>query len=138
MKELKQIAQQMKELIRQGISFSLATVVHVDGSSYRRPGARMLISETGDWWGGISGGCLEGDMLKKAQYSMMNQSIQMVQYDTREDDPFELGVGLGCNGLIDIMIIPHTTYLLAFLDIIETHFSAVSYTHLTLPTKRIV
>ena len=123
MKELKQIAQQMKELIRQGISFSLATVVHVDGSAYRRPGARMLISETGDWWGGISGGCLEGDMLKKAQYSMMNQSIQMVQYDTREDDPFELGVGLGCNGLIDIMIIPHTTYLLAFLDIIETHFS---------------
>ena len=123
MKELKLISHQMRELMSQGISFALATVVHVDGSAYRRPGARMLISETGDWWGGISGGCLEGDMLKKAQYSLMNQSIQMIQYDTREDDPFELGVGLGCNGLIDIMIIPHQSYLQAFLDMLEKHFS---------------
>jgi len=53
---------------------------------------------------------------------MMNQSIQMVQYDTREDDPFELGVGLGCNGLIDIMIVPHQSYLLAFLETLEAHF----------------
>lgn len=126
MKELKLILRQMKELMSQGISFALATVVHVDGSAYRRPGARMLISESGDWWGGISGGCLEGDMLKKAQYSMMNQSIQMVQYDTREDDPFELGVGLGCNGLIDIMIVPHQTYLLSFLETLETHFQHTS------------
>jgi len=65
MKELKLIVLQMKELMSQGISFALATVVHVDGSAYRRPGARMLISESGDWWGGISGGCLEGDMLKR-------------------------------------------------------------------------
>ena len=126
MKELKQIAHQMRELMSQGISFALATVVHVDGSAYRRPGARMLISSTGDWWGGISGGCLEGDMLKKAQYAMMSQSIQVVQYDTREDDPFELGVGLGCNGLIDILINPHESYLLAFLEMIEKHFNATS------------
>jgi xanthine/CO dehydrogenase XdhC/CoxF family maturation factor len=79
----------------------------------------MLISENGDWWGGISGGCLEGDMLKKAQFAMMSQSLQTVQYDTREDDPFELGIGLGCNGLIDILIIPDQEYLISFADLLE-------------------
>jgi xanthine/CO dehydrogenase XdhC/CoxF family maturation factor len=62
MKELIQIIQQVKELQKSERKFVLATVVQVDGSAYRRPGARMLISEEGDWWGGISGGCLEGDI----------------------------------------------------------------------------
>jgi len=119
MKELKQIIRKIRDLHNEGVSFCLATVVHVDGSAYRRPGARMLISENGDWWGGISGGCLEGDMLKKAQFAMMSQSLQTVQYDTREDDPFELGIGLGCNGLIDILIIPDQEYLISFADLLE-------------------
>jgi xanthine/CO dehydrogenase XdhC/CoxF family maturation factor len=119
MKEFKQIIRKIRDLQNEGVSFCLAIVVHVDGSAYRRPGARMLISENGDWWGGISGGCLEGDMLKKAQFAMMSQSLQTVQYDTREDDPFELGIGLGCNGLIDILIIPHREYLISFVDLVE-------------------
>jgi xanthine/CO dehydrogenase XdhC/CoxF family maturation factor len=54
MKEIIQIIQQVKELQKTERKFVLATVVQVDGSAYRRPGARMLISEEGDWWGGIS------------------------------------------------------------------------------------
>jgi xanthine/CO dehydrogenase XdhC/CoxF family maturation factor len=106
MKELIQILSQIKRLLNSGESFALATVVFVEGSAYRRPGARMLIDENGNWWGGISGGCLEGDLLKKAQLAMRQQTIKNITYDTREDDPFQLGVGLGCQGLIEIIIDP--------------------------------
>jgi xanthine/CO dehydrogenase XdhC/CoxF family maturation factor len=106
MKELIQILAQLKRLLNSGESFALATVVFVEGSAYRRPGARMLIDENGNWWGGISGGCLEGDLLKKAQLAMRQQTIKNITYDTREDDPFQLGIGLGCQGLIEIIIDP--------------------------------
>lgn len=106
MKELIQILGQLKRLLNAGESFALATVVFVEGSAYRRPGARMLIDENGNWWGGISGGCLEGDLLKKAQLAMRQQTIKNITYDTREDDPFQLGIGLGCQGLIEIIIDP--------------------------------
>jgi xanthine dehydrogenase accessory factor len=106
MKELIQILDQLKRLLNSGESFALATVVFVEGSAYRRPGARMLIDENGNWWGGISGGCLEGDLLKKAQLAMRQQTIKNITYDTREDDPFQLGIGLGCQGLIEIIIDP--------------------------------
>jgi len=106
MKELLVILAQLEELFKTGESIALATVVHVDGSAYRRPGARMLIDSHGNWWGGISGGCLEGDLLKKAQLAMHQQAIKRITYDTRGDDPFQLGVGLGCKGLIEIVIDP--------------------------------
>jgi xanthine/CO dehydrogenase XdhC/CoxF family maturation factor len=111
MKELIQILGQLNRLLQSGESFALATVVFVDGSAYRRPGARMLIDEQGNWWGGISGGCLEGDLLKKAQLAMRQQTIKNITYDTREDDPFQLGVGLGCQGLIEIIIDPIRAHL---------------------------
>jgi xanthine/CO dehydrogenase XdhC/CoxF family maturation factor len=66
----------------------------------------MLIDSHGNWWGGISGGCLEGDLLKKAHLAMHQQAIKRITYDTRGDDPFQLGVGLGCKGLIEIVIDP--------------------------------
>lgn len=106
MKELMIILERLAELLKSGESIALATVVHVEGSAYRRPGARMLIDSNGNWWGGISGGCLEGDLLKKAQLAMHQQAIKRITYDTREDDPFQLGVGLGCQGLIEILIDP--------------------------------
>lgn len=111
MKELIQILGQLNRLLQSGESFALATVVFVDGSAYRRPGARMLIDEQGNWWGGISGGCLEGDLLKKAQLAMRQQTIKNITYDTREDDPFQLGIGLGCQGLIEIIIDPIRAHL---------------------------
>jgi len=74
--------------------------------SYRRSGARMLITEDGKWVGGISGGCLEGDTLKKAKYAILKQQSTKVTYDTRDGDPNQIGVGLGCNGLIDVLISP--------------------------------
>ena len=76
MKELMLILAKLSEFLKSGESIALATVVHVEGSAYRRPGARMLIDSNGNWWGGISGGCLEGDLLKKATLAMHQQTIK--------------------------------------------------------------
>lgn len=85
---------------------ALATVVHVKGSSYRRPGARMLVTDDGKLTGAISGGCLEGDALRKARLVMAQQQAMLVTYDTTDEDDDTLGVGLGCNGIIQILIEP--------------------------------
>ena len=121
MKELIQIIQQVKELQKSERKFVLATVVQVDGSAYRRPGARMLISEEGDWWGGISGGCLEGDILKKAQLALYTQEYKLITYDTREEDPFALGIGLGCQGVIEIHINPFQDQINQLVTALEDH-----------------
>ena len=121
MREIKLFVGQLSLYIQSGVKFAIATVVNVDGSAYRRPGARMLINENGDWHGGISGGCLEGDMLKKAQLSMLTNQNKLVKYDTREDDPFELGVGLGCNGLIEILISPDLEYARCLFEMLNRH-----------------
>jgi xanthine/CO dehydrogenase XdhC/CoxF family maturation factor len=85
---------------------ALATVVQVDGSAYRRPGARMLITEAGELTGAISGGCLEGDALRKAQTVIFQQESMLVTYDTTDEDDQKFGIGLGCNGIIQVLIEP--------------------------------
>ena len=106
MKELKDIISAYDEAVREGKQTALATVVHLEGSAYRRPGARMLISEDGKLTGAISGGCLEGDALRKAQMVMLQKKPMLVTYDTTDEDDAKLGVGLGCNGIISILIEP--------------------------------
>ena len=81
-------------------------MVGVEGSSYRRPGARMLVTDDGKWEGAISGGCLEGDALVKARQAMENDIPMVVTYDTMDDDANSLEVGLGCNGIIDVFFEP--------------------------------
>ncbi len=121
MKELYTVIQQVKDLQKSGLKFVLATVVRVEGSAYRRPGARMLIAENGNWWGGISGGCLEGDILKKAQLALFSQAYKTITYDTREEDPFALGIGLGCQGVIDILINPFQDQINTLVEALERH-----------------
>lgn len=105
MKELKAIlaAHRMADNKRQA---AIATVVKVKGSSYRSPGARMYITDDGKWVGSISGGCLEGDALRKARQVMMEKKAMTVTYDTREESNQNLGISLGCNGVIDVLIEP--------------------------------
>lgn len=66
----------------------------------------MLIEHDGQWTGGISGGCLEGDLMRKTKLLMAEGKTAVVTYDTREDDQNQIGVGLGCQGLIDILVAP--------------------------------
>jgi xanthine dehydrogenase accessory factor len=106
MKELISIATEFAKIDFLVRKTALATVVRVRGSSYRSPGARMLITDDGRWVGSISGGCLEGDALRKARQVMMTQKSMTIVYDTREESNQSLGIGLGCNGVIDVLIEP--------------------------------
>lgn len=106
MKEIRDIIRAYEEAKNEGKQAALATVVHVEGSSYRRPGARMLIEDDGQLTGAISGGCLEGDALRKALLVMTEKRSRLVTYDTMDDDDAKFGVGLGCNGIIQVLIEP--------------------------------
>lgn len=106
MKELQQIIQAYEVCNSENSSAALATVVQVDGSAYRRPGARMLVTQEGNLTGAISGGCLEGDALRKAQSVIFQQKSMLVTYDTTDEDDQKFGVGLGCNGIIHVLIEP--------------------------------
>ncbi|WP_338873908.1 XdhC/CoxI family protein [Spirosoma sp. SC4-14] len=106
MKEIVRIVEVFEQIDFTKRKAALATVVWVEGSSYRRPGARMLITDDGRWEGAISGGCLEGDALRKARQVMLDGAPIVVTYDTMDDGANSFGVGLGCNGIIDILIEP--------------------------------
>jgi xanthine dehydrogenase accessory factor len=108
MKDFVNILAEYKKLDLNTTKAAVATVVKVRGSSYRSPGARMLITEDGRWYGSISGGCLEGDALRKARQVMLQQQAITVTYDTREESNQNLGISLGCNGVIDVLIEPVT------------------------------
>jgi xanthine dehydrogenase accessory factor len=106
MKEINEIIKAFDQAQKENKKTALATVVHVDGSSYRRPGARMLITEDGELTGAISGGCLEGDALRRSLLAIMEQQAKLVTYDTNDEDDAKLGLGLGCNGIIQVLIEP--------------------------------
>jgi xanthine dehydrogenase accessory factor len=106
MKEIRDIVHAFDNAFRNGKKAALATVVHVEGSSYRRPGARMLVTEDGRLTGAISGGCLEGDALRKAVLAITQGKNKLVIYDTTDEDDAKLGIQLGCNGIVSILFEP--------------------------------
>jgi len=105
-KEIRDIIRSFEAAKKAGKRTALATVVHVEGSSYRRPGARMLITEEGQLTGAISGGCLEGDALRRALFAIQQQQNKLVTYDTTDEGDSKFGVQLGCNGIVHILFEP--------------------------------
>lgn len=95
----------------EGRPCALATVVEVLGSAYRRPGARMLVTDDGQLTGAISGGCLEGDARQRARQAIFRGEPALVTYDTRDEDDPRHGLGPGCQGVVRILLEP-----LAFTD----------------------
>jgi xanthine/CO dehydrogenase XdhC/CoxF family maturation factor len=86
---------------------ALATVVSVEGSSYRRPGARMLVCEGGTSIGTISAGCLESDVIEHAKRVIRTGAAKLVEYDTAStSDEMVWGLGLGCNGIVRVLVEP--------------------------------
>jgi xanthine dehydrogenase accessory factor len=104
MSEIGTIVSEAATLRRAGSPFLLATVVAVRGSSYRRPGARMIVAD--DRWvaGCVSGGCLEGDVLRRGGHRTRNGEAVVVTYDSTSDDEIGWGYGLGCNGVVEVML----------------------------------
>ena len=115
---------------RQDDTAVLATLVRVEGSSYRRPGARMYIHSTGSV-GAISGGCLEGEVTRKAGWIVRNGPA-IERYSTLFDeildetnslDTREIPYGLGCGGVMDVLLepvgSPETNAMLRALELAE-------------------
>ena len=93
---------------QRGDDFVIATVVDVRGSAYRRPGARMLVTRERWIAGSVSGGCLEGDILHKGFWRAAQGPV-VVTYDStvdvdESDDELRAGLGLGCNGVVDVLL----------------------------------
>jgi xanthine/CO dehydrogenase XdhC/CoxF family maturation factor len=84
----------------------LATVVATAGSTYRKPGARMLIMADGSHLGLLSGGCLESDLMIHARTVMDGGVPQVVEYDMRGPDDLLFGVGAGCEGAMRVLLEP--------------------------------
>jgi xanthine/CO dehydrogenase XdhC/CoxF family maturation factor len=91
-----------RELESAGAAYVLATVVEVQGSSYRRPGAQMLLGPDGRRAGTVSGGCLEAEVAKKAWWLTENGPV-VQRYSTLEEDG-DLPYGSGCGGVIFILL----------------------------------
>lgn len=105
MKELQRILQAFEESQQAEKRAVLATVVQTSGSVYRRPGARMLLTEDGQMVSAISGGCLEADILERSR-SLLSKGGDpiLVRYDTTSSEDIVFGFGLGCNGIVDVLI----------------------------------
>ncbi len=93
---------------RDGSASVLVTLVRTRGSSYRRPGARLLLGAHNDYAGTISGGCLDADVLRKAPWRV-RQGAVVEQYSTMFDDTAEIPFGLGCGGVVDLLLEPADT-----------------------------
>lgn len=82
----------------------LATLVRVEGSSYRRPGARLLVRADRIRVGSISGGCLEEDVMARAVQVQASGQPHTVVYDTTSENDLVWGVGLGCHGVVRVLL----------------------------------
>jgi xanthine/CO dehydrogenase XdhC/CoxF family maturation factor len=102
MTDLDQILPLWHELKKSGTEYVLATVVAVDGSGYRKPGARMLIAADGRRAGTISGGCLEGEVARKAFWRTEEGPVVHL-YSTNPDDG-EIPYGMGCGGVVHVLL----------------------------------
>ncbi len=103
------IVKRVLALAAAGGEAALATVVRIDGSAYRRPGAKLLIETGGSTLGGVSGGCLEADVREVALQVLRENKPRLRHYDTGTDEHTVWGLGLGCNGSVDVFIQPFST-----------------------------
>lgn len=106
MSELTDVLSAIESLSARGEKLALATIVSVKGSTYRRPGARLLVPEDGAPIGNISGGCLEGDIADVARIVMREGVARIASWDLTADDDDVWGLGLGCNGAIEVFVEP--------------------------------
>jgi len=87
-----------------GRGAAIATVVRIRGSAYRRPGAKLLVADDGAMSGGVSGGCLELDVREAALKVIRGAAPHLARYDTGSDENQVWGLGLGCNGMVEVLI----------------------------------
>lgn len=96
---------------KENLKTVLATVVDLDGSSYRRPGVRMLLNNKGFWKGAVSGGCVEKEVYRESECVFETGQSRMMTYDGR--------YRLGCEGVLYILLEPFNpgeTFIESFFE----------------------
>jgi xanthine dehydrogenase accessory factor len=128
---------QIIRLWQRGDAAALVTLVRAEGSSYRRPGARLLLGGRGEYAGTISGGCLEAEVVRKAAW-LVRDGAAVERYSTMFDDTAEVPFGLGCGGVVDLLLEPgNTAECRALMAAIENSLAGDDVTVLTwLPNER--
>lgn len=106
MREARDILDAWDAIRRRGGHAVLATIVEVSGSTYRRPGARMLLGDDGSAVGLLSGGCLEGDLVERSRAVLDSGSAVTIVYDMTGRDELVWGLGLGCAGKVHVLLEP--------------------------------
>lgn len=103
MSELKEILALAQRAAAAREEVCVATVVGIEGSAYRRPGARMVLTASSERAGTVSGGCLEGEIARKAWW-LTEKGPSLQRYSSFFDDDGELPYGLGCGGTISVLL----------------------------------
>jgi xanthine dehydrogenase accessory factor len=104
--EIADVLEAIETLSERGEKMALATIVSVRGSTYRRPGARLLVRGSGELIGNISGGCIDGDVQELAREVLGGGEARLVDFDLTAEDEAVWGWGLGCNGAMELFIEP--------------------------------
>ncbi|RIL07370.1 MAG: xanthine dehydrogenase [Proteobacteria bacterium] len=103
---MREIVEEMRTQLAAGSGGALVTIVRTTGSVYRREGAKMLCLPGGRLVGSISGGCLESDVYEASQDVVAQQRPILAGYDTNSENDNVWGLGLGCNGTVEVLIEP--------------------------------
>jgi xanthine dehydrogenase accessory factor len=102
----KDLREQLRRFRDTETEAAVVTVAAVNGSAYRRPGAKMLVPADADTVGAVTAGCLEGPVVDIATEVLENGSPRLEVFDLLESDDDNWGLGLGCNGIIDVFVEP--------------------------------
>ena len=130
--QLQEIAREfMRRRSREPLA--LATLVRTTGSSYLRPGARVLITASGETFGLLSGGCIEEEVAQKAERVMRTGEPVLLTFDTRPH--------FGCSGALEIAlerVEPDDAFLLALNRCGEERVSFVADSQIIEPPLRLI
>ncbi|WP_340678903.1 XdhC family protein [Paraglaciecola sp.] len=88
------------------LQWVLATIISTEGSSYRKAGAMMMINGAGQYFGLLSGGCLESDIMRQARRCWDDGRNRIIKYDMREEEDLAWQLGIGCGGMVEILLQP--------------------------------
>lgn len=106
MHEVNKTINACKQIIASGRRGVLVTVLSTKGSTYRRAGARAVLSERGECTGAISGGCIENDLRERADIWSEGATPRLLTYDATRPDDIVFGLGLGCRGVMELLLEP--------------------------------
>jgi xanthine/CO dehydrogenase XdhC/CoxF family maturation factor len=98
------IFDRLARIAEAGRQAALATVIRIEGSAYRRPGAKFLVEDGGTTTGSVSGGCLESDVQAYALEAIKTGRRRLLRYQTGSDEETVWGMGLGCEGTVEVFV----------------------------------